>query len=75
MGTANSKHECPLCKNDRHTTTYLMPNSPYLCKRCHTEWNTKTGCIEILGKILREEDFPKLHRVPNSLGYLGYKDK
>ena len=67
MGNANSKRECPLCKDDRHTSMYLMPNSPYVCELCSTEWNTKTGLVEKQGMILSKEEFPI---IANSLSYL-----
>jgi hypothetical protein len=46
-----------------------MPNSPHVCDRCNTEWNTKTGAVEKLGKVPEGEvKFPEFKA--NSLSYL-----
>lgn len=71
MGIANSKRECPLCKDDRHTSIYLMQNSPFVCTRCSTEWHTKTGAIEKEGAIpLREEKPLTTETISNSMSYI-----
>jgi len=68
MGNTNCR-DCPVCGDDRNTSMYLMPNSPYICERCNTEWNTKTGVVEKFGKVPEGKvKIPEF--TANSLSYL-----
>lgn len=47
-----------------------MANSPYVCDRCNTEWNTKTGFVEKLGKVPEGEEVKIPEFKANPLSYL-----